>query len=138
MDALNTRIMSVETVLTNGTSQLDAFVQRLTGMMNTVEQNDTTMKASLETKFGELEQGYRQTSSQVENDLKVIVQGIEGVVTQSKSDISTVGDNLGIIGQEHTNLLQEVQKIRDDRTIPMETAVVRIQNDMQTFNGKML
>ena len=34
--------------------------------------------------------------------------------------------------------MQEVQKITDDRTIPMETAVVRIQNDMQTFNGKML
>ena len=61
MESLQAKQLLMEATITDMAGKIDAYVQRMTGMMATVENNDINVKGTIETKMMELKATANQT-----------------------------------------------------------------------------
>jgi len=101
---------------------MDAFATQISDILGKVEPNDRSMKQEISDKFGILE-----------NPNLDMKQSI-AAKTQELASLTAA---LNTANQEHIDLQTDYTKLRVERLIPMEAAVVKVQTDMNQFHTGM-
>ena len=87
MEHIFPRIQTLETSFTDMASRIDAYVQRMTAMMNTVEEHDKTVKGTIET----MQNAIRK---EVMDSATIAIAQVEAIKQEVGQRITTTGSRV--------------------------------------------
>ena len=127
---MENRVNVLETAIQDLTGKLDVFATRIEECFVKVGQNDLDMKQEIKDQFGIVDAGYKAANQ----DIQSTISNIQSNMTQRIGELSSLTNAVTTANQEHMDLQNEHTKLRDERIMPMEAAVVKIQAEAIAFH----
>ena len=139
MDTVVAKMQLMETTITDMAGRIDAYVNKMDGMMTTIENNDINVKGTFDTKMGEMlatiNQAIADATGIQHAQLQALrtefgnnIVGLEGKLQTASGFIS--GAETAYIGMD------QVQEDHKNKILAMEQEVIRIATESADFKSK--
>ena len=133
---MESRIAGVETSITELTGKLNAFSGRIEELFGKIESNDVSLKKEVADKTAEIE-GTISNIQGVVTARNQETSAISQALATKSAEITALTTAMTAANQEHMDMQADYTKLRDERVVPMENAVLKGAQENETFKANI-